>query len=156
MFFRGITSSPRNHYIQEIFRHIGLCERAGSGVLRIMAAVKENSLAMPQLNATDDSVELNIRDISWLESLDDVDKQEKLLLANFQNQNSFARVEVENKLDLTKHDALKIIKSLIEKDYLISMGSGRNTRYSLNREEDYVKYDIMNQLGNLFQKMISE
>ena len=46
-FFSGAHSDPRNYLIQEIFRFLNLCEKAGTGIPKIMEAVKESHLKYP-------------------------------------------------------------------------------------------------------------
>ncbi|HEQ9525445.1 TPA: AAA family ATPase, partial [Streptococcus pyogenes] len=54
-FFSGAHSDPRNYLIQEIFRFLNLCEKAGTGIPKIMEAVKESRLKYPKLRTQLDS-----------------------------------------------------------------------------------------------------
>lgn len=86
-FFEGEHSDPRNHIIQEIFRHLNLCERAGSGIPKILKAVKDYSYKYPDIEEDKDKFTFkfwNIEKIedgkTQIESLDDLNKIEKDLL----------------------------------------------------------------------------
>jgi len=89
-FFEGEHSDPRNHIIQEIFRHLNLCERADSGIPKILKAVKDYSYKHPDIEEDKDKFTFkfwNIEKIEdgkkQIESLENQNKIEKDLLKSF-------------------------------------------------------------------------
>ncbi|MDU5594387.1 RNA-binding domain-containing protein [Peptoniphilus rhinitidis] len=151
-FFSGKFSEPRNHYVQEIFRHINLCERGGTGIPKIMDAVKYYSLTYPKLTILPNIIQFSIYDISIVESAYDLNESDKNILRFILNQKLVSRKDVQDKFNLTKNDAVKNLNRLLDKKYIKRIGKSSATKYALydeKTEEEFYKYEVLNSLTDL-------
>ncbi|WP_084140909.1 ATP-binding protein [Psychrilyobacter atlanticus] len=137
-FFEGEHSDPRNHIIQEIFRHLNLCERAGSGIPKILKAVKDYSYKHPDIEEDKDKFTFkfwNIEKIEdgkkQIESLDDLNKIEKDLLIYLLTNKTISNKDVQENFHLTKNQTTKLFNKLVEKKYIKKLGIGRGTFYKI-------------------------
>lgn len=140
-FFEGEHSDPRNHIIQEIFRHLNLCERAGSGIPKILKTVKEYSFKYPDIEETKDKFIFkfwNIEKIEirkkQIENLNNLNKREKHVLIYLLTHKTVSNKDIQENFNLTKNQTTKLFNKLIEKEYLKKSGVGRGTFYKLSKE----------------------
>ncbi|SQG23362.1 AAA ATPase [Streptococcus pyogenes] len=110
-FFSGAHSDPRNYLIQEIFRFLNLCEKAGTGIPKIMEAVKESRLKYPKLRTQLDSVELTLWDTSLIDNLYIDNEYEKKILELIIENRFITRGTLEEKLKVHKNTILKYLKN---------------------------------------------
>ena len=130
-FFKGEHSKPRNNIIQEIFRMLNLCERAGTGITKILKTVREKSYKFPNIEEKNGRFLFKFWDTSEIENATDLKEKEKEILGyiikNKQINNKIAREE----LELTKHEATDSFNDLIKKEYIQKNGIGRGTFYTI-------------------------
>lgn len=154
-FFKGHNSSPRNHYIQEIFRHINLCERAGSGIPKIMEAVEKYSLRYPELDLSDTMVIFSLWDSSVIENADDLDGLEKKVVEYIINNKIVSSPEIEKYIQKSRYETSKILNSLIQKEYIERTGQARATRYIFKGRDEHRIYDMFHIFSTFIEQLKS-
>lgn len=150
-FFTGGYSEPRNHLIHKIFFHINLCERAGSGIPKVMDAVKLYNLVFPKLYIAINYIVFDLYDISIIESADNLNKEEKKVLAYIFESKYVTRSEVDIHFKMQKNESIKILNSLISKNYIQKYGKSVDTKYTsvdYNKEFSF-EYRLYDSLSNL-------
>ena len=152
-FFTGGHSKPRNYYIQEIFRFIHLCEKAGSGVPKIMDAVEEYYLRYPELNTTFNSVELRLWDTTLLVHKDLEHPTEKDILKILIKQKIVDRAFLDQSLDLHKNTILVYLKSLETKGFIEKTRRGKKYYYTIKQNSDFDKYNHINVMQSLLDEL---
>lgn len=152
-FFVGGKSDPRNYYIQEIFRIINLCEKAGTGIPKIMDAVKTYNYKMPEIAVDFDSFEISIWDTSIIESFGIINEIEKDILKLIIS-NKFATVEqVAKSLDIHRNTASKYLSSLNKRKILDKKKSGRYNVYIISQTEGFEQYDLINSMYTMLEEI---
>lgn len=147
--FIGGHSDCRNKTLQKMFQYIGMGEQAGSGFPKMIRAwteqhwqypyIDENTqletttLFMPTISLFPKEIQDNLEDIFGLE-YKELDKNERLALIL-----SFVDLEITNgRLSnigaIHPSDTSKILKKLVDKNFLISDGVGRGTKYQINHK----------------------
>ena len=154
-FFSGAHSDPRNYLIQEIFRFLNLCEKAGTGIPKIMEAVKESHLKYPKLRTELDSVELTLWDTSLIDNLDIDNEYEKKILELIIENRFITRETLEEKLKIHKNTILKYLKKLVEKQAIDKFKSGRQYVYFItqNQDPEFQKYNHIDAMYSLLEEM---
>jgi divergent AAA domain protein len=149
-YFTGAHSTPRNHYIQEIFRLINICEKAGTEIPKIMNAVKEYQLKKPEVKAEIDSFELTI----CIENLNISNEVEKGIIELIIQNKFCSRVEIEKELKISKTTTIKYLNSLKEKNILVSSKIGKVHVYKFNDTEQHLeKYNMVNTLYSIIEEI---
>ena len=154
-FFSGAHSDPRNYLIQEIFRFLNLCEKAGTGIPKIMEAVKESHLKYPNLRTELDSVELTLWDTSLIDNLDIDNEYEKKILELIIENRFITRETLEEKLKIHKNTILKYLKKLVGKQAIDKFKSGRQYVYFIaqNQDPEFQKYNHIDAMYSLLEEM---
>ena len=142
------------NYIQEIVRLINICEKAGTGVPKIMNAVNEYQLKKPEVKAEIDSFELTIWDTSIIENLNISNEVEKRIIELIIQNKFCTRAEIEKELKISKTTTIKYLNSLKEKDILVSSKIGKVHVYKLNDTEQHLeKYNMVNTLYSIIEEI---
>ncbi len=135
-FFAKEHSKPRNQIIQEIFRMINLCERAGSGIPKILKAVEENHYKYPDIKETEDSFIFRFWNIEKSKVLfykiqedSSLSNEEKQILDYLVTNHKIKNSNIQKEFDLTRSQAGTLLKKLVEKNYIKKHGIGKNTYY---------------------------
>ena len=138
-FFEGNHSDPRNQIIQEIFRMINLCERAGTGVPKILKAVKENDYRYPDIEENEKRFLFKFWDIEnklysqrYIGAIKDLTQEEKDILLLTAKNNYITNIIIQNELELPKSTVNRILSKLLKQNYLKKEGNGRGTKYRIN------------------------
>lgn len=152
-FFAGGCSEPRNYYIQEIFRLVNICEKAGTGIPKIMEAVKEYTLRFPDVTQEIDYFRFILWDMSILEYLEVSNDTERKIVEYIIKNKWCLRLEIEKELDIAKSTAIKYLNKLIEKNILLTKRNGRHMLYMFNdQREGFEKYHIINHMYSLIEE----
>lgn len=152
-FFKGGHSKPRNYYIQEIFRQINLCEKAGSGVPKIMDAVETNRYKYPELTADFDEVEFILWDTTIIDNLGITKEIEKDILKIILSDKTTTIKSVEKKLDIHRNTASKYLNELTNKGILFRTKIGRSYVYSFSINKDFDKYNVIEIMYSMIDKV---
>ena len=154
-FFSGAHSDPRNYLIQEIFRFLNLCEKAGTGIPKIMEAVKESHLKYPKLQTELDSVEFTLWDTSLIDNLNIDSEYEKKILELIIENHFVTRETLEEKLQIHKNTILKYLKKLVEKQAIGKTKAGRQYVYfiSQNQDPEFQKYNHIDAVYSILEEI---
>ena len=138
-FFAKQHSKPRNQIIQEIFRMINLCERAGSGIPKILKAVEENHYKYPDIEETEDSFIFRFWNIEKSKELfykiqkdNTLSEKEKNILDHLIVNQKIKNKDLQLEFNLTRRQAGIILKKLVEKGYIKKCGISKNTYYEID------------------------
>ena len=125
-YLNGNVSVLRNPIIGNIFYRLNLVEILGTGVIRIKDVYK-NSLKKPTFEIYDNSIKITLPTINELDLSNDEYLVYKILTKNTPKSIS----EITKNVPFGKSKTTDIIKRLIERKYVISVGTGRGTKYKL-------------------------
>jgi predicted HTH transcriptional regulator len=137
-FFAGEHSDPRNQIIQEAFRLLNLCERAGTGIPKVLKAVKDNDYKYPDIEEKDgkfifrfwtiDRATINKEKI---ESSQKIDGLEKKILSFLVKNTYITNKIIQQEFKISKLKANRILNKLISENFIKREGQGRGTKYKL-------------------------
>lgn len=125
-------SKLRNPNIGEIFHHIGIIERWGSGITRANEALEAEHM-YPLIFEVN-----NVHGINVIIKFDkgNIIKKEQKEIANENNyllqKSMFTRRELENDLNLSHDQARYLIEKWVEKGKIEKQGGGSKTYYKVN------------------------
>lgn len=150
-FYKGGHSDPRNPYIENIFRFIGLCERAGTGIPKIMDAAKEYKLRLPNLNADMSCVEFTLWDTSILSNLQLEHPLEEQIINLVLAERRITVTKLSELAKVHRNTASKYLRSLLEREILSRHKIGREYYYTLAQvdNEEYWKYFFLESIYNI-------
>lgn len=154
-FFSGAHSDPRNYLIQEIFRFLNLCEKAGTGIPKIMEAVKTSHLKYPNLQTESDSIEFTLWDTSLIDNLDIKNEHEKKILKLIVKNHIVTREMLEEELGIHKNTILKYLRKLGEKNIIEKFKSGKKYVYFIaqNQDPEFQKYNHLDAIYSILEEL---
>jgi ATP-dependent DNA helicase RecG len=145
---KGGESDCRNRLVQEMFRHIGLGENAGSGLPKIYQGWNSQHWRKPTLLEKDVPSEQTLLELHTLslipeevldqlrwqlgaEVFDALVDQERLILVTAQVETTVDHRRMMEIMDIHPRDLTALFAGLVEKNLLYQEGSGRGTVYFL-------------------------
>ena len=147
--YKGGTSKCRNPFIQKMFRMIGFGENIGSGFFKILKAWKEQQWAVPILEErfVTNEVVLKLNMISLVpevymgklkeiygNSLDLLNADEIKILVTAITEDEVTNARMQCVTDLHPNDITELLRSMVNKGFLIEEGFGRGKKYMINEE----------------------
>ena len=147
--YKGGTSKCRNPFIQKMFRMIGFGENIGSGFFKILKAWKEQQWAVPILeeNFATNEVVLKLNMISLVpevymgklkeiygNSLDLLNADEIKILVTAITEDEVTNARMQCVTDLHPNDITEMLRSMVNRGFLIEEGFGRGKKYMINEE----------------------
>jgi ATP-dependent DNA helicase RecG len=128
------TSLLRNKNLANVFYRLKWIEAYGTGILKIKEAY-ENVNVKPLIEITDNAFKITLPVISDI----DVDithevkfnSSETKILNMFVNNEEIKRLNIEEELKISQPMAVKLLKSLLDKDAIIRIGTGKNIVYKV-------------------------
>lgn len=147
--YKGGTSKCRNPFIQKMFRMIGFGENIGSGFFKILKAWKEQQWAVPILeeNFATNEVVLKLNMISLVpevymgklkeiygSSLDSLNADEIKILVTAITEDEVTNARMQCITNLHSNDITEMLRSMVNRGFLIEEGFGRGKKYMINEE----------------------
>lgn len=147
--YKGGTSKCRNPFIQKMFRMIGFGENIGSGFFKILKAWKEQQWAVPILEErfVTNEVVLKLNMISLVpevymgklkeiygNSLDLLNADEIKILVTAITEDEVTNARMQCVTDLHPNDITEMLRSMVNRGFLIEEGFGRGKKYMINEE----------------------
>ena len=126
-YLNGGISVLRNPIIGNIFFRLIYIENFGTGIKRINDAYR-NSFLKPTYRLTDHVISITLPSVNGALKLNE---NETTLLKHLSGGKLLSRVQLEELSGLSKTQTIRALNSLIEKEYVVSSGTGRNSKYSL-------------------------
>ncbi|MGF0071562.1 RNA-binding domain-containing protein [Streptococcus orisratti] len=150
-FINGGTPKPRNHTITNLFRKVGISERAGSGGPQIFATAQNNKLNFPNIELGQNSTLIQIWKVDIADAHPDLEEHEKAILKLLTKEMlPQSSREIKDKLGLSKHYFDKAIKNLVSANFVEQTGQGKATKYTLKTgTREYLA--SLQQMFNLLQ-----
>ena len=147
--YKGGTSKCRNPFIQKMFRMIGFGENIGSGFFKILKAWKEQQWAVPILEErfVTNEVVLKLNMISLVpevymgklkeiygNSLDLLNADEIKILVTAITEDEVTNARMQCITNLHPNDITEMLRSMVNRGFLIEEGFGRGKKYMINEE----------------------
>lgn len=141
-FLEGRISIPRNKILSDIFLRINIIERLATGIRRIKEYYKEYD-ANPVFDISENTIKIVLPNIacknkdtysmnSLKGKIKDLGNNEKILAEYLIENKTINRVEAEQVLNLKKTQTVEILKKLQSTGIVVKIGSGKETKYTLN------------------------
>ena len=138
---RGITlddmmlgiSVARNHNLANVFYRLTLIEAYGTGMPKIMRSYKGYPVT-PQIEVTDNAFKIMLPNINEAEEKSSLSANERIVMDLFKDKDSIVRKDVEATLDISQAMAVRVLKGLVDKSEIRTVGGGKNTRYVARQE----------------------
>jgi ATP-dependent DNA helicase RecG len=143
---RGITkedmllgvSMLRNKYLANIFYRLKLIEAFGTGIPKIMESYQSFDI-QPKIEITDNAFKITLYNtLVYKEKKESTPsiallftEGEQQILDMFLSTEIIRRQDVEKQLNISQPMAIKYLKKLVEKQVIVKVGNGKNTRYIL-------------------------
>lgn len=131
-------SVARNENLANVFYRLTLIEAYGTGMPKILHSyekypvkprieVSSNAfkIILPNTNAI---LNAPVKNLSLTES-------EKAVIDIFIKQDFITRIDVENALDISQAMAVRVLKGLVEKSIIKTVGAGKRTKYQLENRK---------------------
>lgn len=132
-FFCGEHSKPRNNIIQEIFRFLSLCERAGTGIPTILETVKKEYYKFPEIEEKNSMFIFKFWNTNILVEMSNISSKEKSILEYILKNEKITNKDARENLKISKHEATDSFNSLLEKKYIEKFGNGKGTYYKIKK-----------------------
>lgn len=155
-FYKGEYSKPRNEHIQLIFRMINLCERAGSGIPKVLKAVREKEFRFPEIESSDRKFIFKFWNISLIQNMKLDTEEEKKVMEYVIKNLKITNLKAREELGLTKHTATDTFNNLLNKDYLERKGSGKGIYYILRCSEEENRTRFLGQVLDIVEFLKKE
>lgn len=132
-FLMGGMSNPRNGILSNLFRRIGLAEKAGYGGQRILDVAQKNSLKTPEIISEKYSTTLRLWKVDFAHSIPENLTQDAQKIYLFLYERKVAKKkEIKKKLELSEYKSKAALTELRNKGYVTKIGESRATAYEFN------------------------
>ena len=121
-------SQCRNEKLAAVFYRLKLIEAYGTGIQKIMESYKD-CIVKPKIDLSDNAFKIVLPNQNMVIPAQDVNDSEKVVLDLVYRKNAIGRKDVEEALAISQTMAGRIIKQLVDKAVLVSVGSGKNRKY---------------------------
>lgn len=137
---RGITlddmmlgiSVVRNLKLANTFYRLTLIEAYGTGIPKIMRSYGGFPVK-PQIEVSDNAFKIALLNINEFVEKPFLSESERTVMVLFEGMDSIVRKDVEMALGVSQTMAGRVLKELVSKDKLRTVGQGKNTRYIINK-----------------------
>jgi divergent AAA domain protein len=140
-FISGKTSRIRNHVIANLFRKVGISEKAASGGLKIYNTAQKYNLKSPELVIAPNKTIIRIWKIDITHNFKDLSELEYDIMMYVLNNGFIKKSILIDNFSLSDQKIRTILEKLVKKDYLIKVGKSRATKYVLpyDAQENYLR-----------------
>jgi len=126
------VSATRNERLANIFYRLTLIEAYGTGVPKILNSYKGFAL-QPEIVTTDNAFKIILPNKNEKSQDSDLNSDEKRIIDLVGRLDKITRKDVEAELDISQTMAGRILKSMVNKQLIETIGRGKNTTYVLRR-----------------------
>lgn len=126
-YLEGQISFIRNPIIANIFFRLNYIEALGTGIRRINNSYLSFT-NKPIYKTYDNSICVTLPIVTTKQNLSE---DEKIIVSLLKTNQLLSRTQIEEKSNFNKSKIIRILSSLIEKNYVIKSGETRNTKYFL-------------------------
>jgi ATP-dependent DNA helicase RecG len=126
-------SAPRNINLANVFYRLRLIEAYGTGIQRIFRSYAQRA-KMPELRASGNAFKITLPNRNTANYYTHINSpsltvNEEKVIYLFDNQKEIVRKDVETALDVSQAMAVRILRSLTDKQTIRPVGGGKKTRY---------------------------
>ena len=126
-------SQCRNEKLAAVFYRLQLIEAYGTGIPKIIESY-EGCSCQPKIESSDNAFKITLpnrnQDLAYLP---ETTKSEQAVLAFAGEKGKLQRIDVEEKLGVSRSRANHILKQLLDKGMLKPVGNGRNRQYIISK-----------------------
>ena len=126
-------SQCRNEKLAAVFYRLQLIEAYGTGIPKIIESY-EGCSCQPKIESSDNAFKITLpnrnQDLAYLP---ETTKSERAVLAFAGEKGKLQRIDVEEKLGVSRSRANHILKQLLDKGMLKPVGNGRNRQYIISK-----------------------
>ena len=122
-------SVTRNTKLANVFYRLTLIEAFGTGVPNIVRSYNEQ-LIKPQIEVTDNAFKVTLPNVNAEDEFTGYTENEKMVLILLKNHPLVTRKEIEDSLSISQALAGRILKGLVDKGEIKTLGKGKSTKYS--------------------------
>ena len=135
--YNGVSES-RNPNFAEIFHRLEYVENYGTGVGRIINEYSDSNLT-PIIELTENIFKIVLPNRNYVEKkvIDDIPNnysQKDIIVNYIKENNKITRLEVEKLLNIGNTRSKQIINKLLEDEFIVKKGNGKNTYYELKED----------------------
>lgn len=127
------VSVTRNERLANIFYRLTLIEAYGTGVPKIVQSY-EGCAEQPKFEVTDNAFKITLPNQNTKHDETDLTEAEKQVIKLASRTGKLARKDVETELSVSQTMSGRLLKSMVVKGILQTVGSGKNTGYVLNKQ----------------------
>ena len=126
-------SALRNKNLADIFYRLHFIEAYGTGIPKIMRSYKNNKMK-PELQVTSNAFKITLpnRNINTQKTFNKNDlytDNEKKILTMLEKKGVIDRKDIESALLISQAKAVRLLRKLLDKGVIKTIGEGKNTRY---------------------------
>lgn len=122
------VSISRNENLANIFYRLKLIEAYGTGIPTIFRSYDESKIK-PQIEVTDNAYKITLPNTNAITKNIDLSEKEIKIMDLFNTKESINRKDVESILSISQTMANRILRELVMKGLIITVGQGKNTKY---------------------------
>ena len=162
--YRGGESDCRNKVLQTIFDMVGIGEKAGSGISKILHSWKQQHwkaplieeehergttrLVLPMLSLVSEETIMSLKEI-FGDKLDSLDHNSRTILVAAKDEISVSHIRLQKLLvGLHNADISQKLRELIDLGFLLSTGNTRGKTYFINNDYILTELDSSENNGN--------
>ena len=87
----------------------------------------------PQIEVTDNAFKITLPNTNEISEKVLLSENEQIVMSLFSDKDSIIRKDIESALAISQTMSVRLLKDLLDKGEIRAVGSGKNTRYVLNR-----------------------
>jgi ATP-dependent DNA helicase RecG len=122
------VSLLRNEKLANIFYRLKLIEAYGIGLQKIFESYEKHSVK-PRIETTNNAFKIVLPSTNTISERYALSENENTIIALFKDRDSITRMEVENALGISQTMSGRLLKQLVDKGLVKTIGNGKNRRY---------------------------
>lgn len=125
-------SVTRNEWLANVFYRLELIEAYGTGVPKILKSY-EGCPVQPKFESSDNAFKITLPNQNSIKSKTELSEAEMTVIKLLEKKGKIARKDVEIELGVSQTLSGRILKNLVVKEILQTIGDGKNLRYTLKK-----------------------
>jgi ATP-dependent DNA helicase RecG len=121
-------SVARNRNLANVFYRLTLIEAYGTGVPKIIRSYGTFS-AKPRIEVTDNAFKVTLPNTNEASEKTFLNENERVVMDLFKDREFVVRKDIEAALSISQAMAVRLLKGLVNKSEIRTVGGGKNTRY---------------------------
>lgn len=124
------VSMTRNENLANIFYRLTLIEAYGTGIPKILRSYEDASVK-PKFEVSDNAFKITLPNKNAVDQKDPLTEQEQIVIGLVRKKTEITRKEVEQVLRVSQTMSGRILKNLVSKGIIRTVGKGKNTKYTM-------------------------